>query len=84
MFAIRFAADGTVAALAAGGLKSLKTDGLEIALPERVDLAFATGADGKRRGVLQGLAGEVPGTLLAIAPDWQRLAIPAGLPEPAK
>ena len=82
--AIRFSADGKVEALAAGGLKSLKTDGLEIALPERVDLAFATGADRKTHGVIQGLTGDVPGTLLAIASDWQRLAIPTVLPDQAK
>ena len=82
--AIRFSADGKVTALAAGGLKSLKTDGLEIALPERADLAFATGADGKIRGVLQGLAGDVPKALLTITARWQRLAVPPLLPAKGK
>ncbi len=74
--AIRFAADGTVAAFAAGGLKALKTNGLELALEERVDLAFRREKDGRARGVIQGLSGEVPKALQALTPDWQRLAVP--------
>lgn len=76
LVAIRFAADGKVAALAAGGLKHLKTDGLEITLPEPADVAFFTEPDGTVRAVLQGHAGDVPPALLAIAPHWQRLAVP--------
>jgi hypothetical protein len=74
--AIRFAADGKVAALAAGGLKYLKTDGLEIALPERTDIAFVSEKNGKTRGVLQGLEGEVPASLLVLTRDWRRWAVP--------
>lgn len=75
--AIRFAPDGKVAAFAAGGLKRLKTDGLEIALSEGIDLAFRTEPDGRRRGVVQGLSGDVPKALQTITADWQRLAAPA-------
>ena len=78
--AIRFTPDGKVAALAAGGLKRLQTDGLEITMPERADLAFVATADGRVHGVLQGLAGPVPASLLAITPEWQRLAVPPLLP----
>ena len=78
--AIRFGGDGRVAALAAGGLKSLKTDGLEITMPERADIAFLNEAKGKARGVLQGTTGDVPATLLSITPDWQRLGVPPLLP----
>jgi len=74
--AIRFAADGQVAAFAAGGLKSVKTDGLDVALPERTDLAFVRSADGRIRGVVQGLAGPLPKALQALAPDWERLCVP--------
>jgi hypothetical protein len=81
LIAIRFAPDGRVAAMAAGGLKRIQTDGLDLALPERVDLAFLTEKDGTVRGVAQGLAGDPPKPLLAITPDWQRLAIPPALPE---
>lgn len=74
--AVRFAADGTVAAFAAGGLKALKTDGLALALEERVDLAFRREKDGRVCGVIQGLTGEVPKALLALTPEWRRLALP--------
>ena len=73
--AIRFAPDGKVAAFAAGGLKSLKTDGLDLALPERADIAFRTGQDGRVRGALQGLTGPVPEALRKITADWQRLSV---------
>jgi hypothetical protein len=82
--AIRFAANGKVAALAASGLKSLKTDGLEIDLPERVDLAFVVEPGGETRGVLQGLMGDVPLALLAITPNWLNLAVPPLLPQGVK
>ncbi len=81
LVAIRLAADGTVAALAAGGLRNVKTNGLEISLPERADLAFITGTDGKTHGVLQGGAADVPATLLTITSDWQRLAVPPSPPD---
>lgn len=74
--AIRFAADGRVAAFAAGGLKRVKTNGLDLELSERADLAFLRNADGSCAGVLQGLAGDVPAPLQAITPHWQRLAVP--------
>ena len=84
LVAIRFAADGAVAALAAGGLKSLKAGRLEITLPERADLAFTTDPDGKIRAVIQGLSGPIPAPLLAITPNWERLAVPPLLPEGAR
>jgi hypothetical protein len=74
--AVRFTSDGKVAAFAAGGLSRVKTDGLEIALPERVDLALVRGPDGAFKGVLQGVIGDVPAPLLALTPDWQRLSKP--------
>ncbi len=83
LVAIRFADAGKVAAFAAGGLKSLRTDGLEIVLPERMDVAFRTEADGRIHGVLQGWAGPVPAVLRAITADWQRMAVPPPLPATA-
>ena len=74
--AIRFSAVGKIAAFAAGGLNSLKADGMEILLPHRVDLAFRIDPDGRTRGVVQGLTGPVPEALQAVADDWQRLSIP--------
>ncbi len=75
--AIRFAQDRRITAFAAGGLKSVKTDGLDLALSERADLAFQTGSDGSIRGVVQGLSGPVPEALRSVTPDWQRLAVPS-------
>ena len=80
LVAIRFDTEGKVAALAAGGLKSLQTDSLEIALPERTDMAFIQEANGEVRGVLQGSTGNVPAALLSITPEWQRLNVPPLLP----
>jgi hypothetical protein len=74
--AIRFTRDGKVAAFAAGGLKNIRTEGLEITFPERLDLAFRTESDGRVRGAVQGLAGPVPDALRMITADWQRLGIP--------
>lgn len=76
LVAIRFAPDGRVTGFAAGGLKRVKTDGLDLELPERADLAFLRNADGTGAGVLQGLAGDVPAPLQAITRHWQRLAVP--------
>jgi hypothetical protein len=84
LFAIRFAADGKVAALAAGGLKRLKADGLEISLPEGADLALVRAANGKLQGVLQGWTGEIPPALKALTPHWERLAIPPPLAHPTE
>lgn len=78
--ALRFAPDGKVEAFAAGGLKRLKTDGLEIVLPERADLAFRKEKDGRLRGVIQGLSGDVPKELQAVTADWLRLAVPTRYP----
>ncbi|HOX55917.1 MAG TPA: hypothetical protein P5205_03440 [Candidatus Paceibacterota bacterium] len=76
LVAIRFAPDGRVTGFAAGGLKRVKTDGLDLELPGRADLAFLRNADRTCAGVLQGLAGDVPAPLQAITRHWQRLAVP--------
>jgi hypothetical protein len=81
LVAIRFGSDGQVAAWAAGGLKSLETDGLKIELAERADLAFVAGPGAKKRGVYQGPGGELPGVLRSLGGDWTRLAVPPLLPE---
>ena len=43
-------------------------------------MAFTMAADGEVGGVLQDMTGDVPETLLAITPNWQRLAVPPLLP----
>ncbi|MBU4460570.1 MAG: hypothetical protein KJ579_08385 [Verrucomicrobia bacterium] len=78
--AIRFAADGSVAAFAAGGLQRLEAGSLHIELPARADLAFVRETENRTRAVLQGWTGDVPASLLALAPEWQRLSVPPPLP----
>jgi hypothetical protein len=77
--AIRFAKDGRVAAFAAGGLQRLETDSLKLELPERTDLAFRTGPDGRVRGLIQGssAAMPLPPALRSLTADWQRLGVPS-------
>jgi hypothetical protein len=55
-------------------------DEKELAFFERADVAFVQEAGGKVRGVLQGIAGDLPATLLSITPQWQRLRVPPLLP----
>ncbi len=73
LVAVRFAVDGRIAAFAAGGLRHLRTDRMEIALPEPADLAFCLQKDGRMQGLLQGWQGSLPESLRAITGEWQRL-----------
>jgi hypothetical protein len=77
--AIRLDKRGDVEALAAGGLKSLRTDRLKIELPERIDLALWRDRRGRFHGVLQGWSGAVPTQLLKLTQDWLRLSLPTPL-----
>ena len=79
LVAIRFSAGGKIAALAAGGLKSLRTGKDVIELPERTDFAFRTEAGGRVRGLIQGGSGAVPEALRAITSEWERLTVPPPL-----
>lgn len=58
--AIRLDENGRVQALAAGGLKSFKTNDFFIQLDKRVDLAFRKNDGGEFEGVIQALEGEIP------------------------
>lgn len=78
--AVRLKQHGDLDALVAGGLKHFETAGVQIDLPQRVDLALWTDAAEKRHGVLQGWAGPVPPALLALAEDWMRVGLPAPAP----
>ena len=71
--AIRFAGSDHVDAFAAGGLRRVRTDGLDITLPEPVDLAFIRKSDGTLAGVLQDGPNDVPASLLRLTSQWQRL-----------
>lgn len=83
LVALRFAPSGEIEALAAGGLKHLRAGQLELDLPERADVAFKRAPGGGFCGVLQGLAGPVPGALLRLTGNWQRLDVPPLLKQPA-
>jgi hypothetical protein len=76
VYAIRFGADGRVDALAAGGLKRLKTGNLDVVMPERADLALRRETNGMMRGVLQGMPGSVPESLLTMTTNWLRSSVP--------
>jgi hypothetical protein len=75
--AVRFASDGSLAAFAAGGFKHLRVDGLDVTVPERVDIAFKRGEDGRVRGVWQGVPASLPDGLRAFTRQWTRLPLPA-------
>jgi len=74
--AVRLGKDGTVEALAAGGLKSFIGPGLNISLDARVDLALWLKEGGKREGVIQGWEGDLPAELVELTGDWSRLDFP--------
>ncbi len=76
---VRLRDDGRVDALAAGGLKRFQVAGLEIDLPERIDVALWRDARGEMHGVLQDWRGPIPAPLAALTEDWLRLAVPAPL-----
>ncbi len=83
LVAVRLAPDGSLAAFAAGGFKHLRVDGLDVTVPERVDIAFKRGEDGRVRGVWQGAQPSLPDGLRAFTRQWTRLPLPAseGVPQ---
>ena len=78
---VRFAANGKVRAIAAGGLKSIRAGELDISLSKRADIALWYGENGRLRGVLQDWQGPVPASLKAITSDWLRLCVSEEIPE---
>jgi hypothetical protein len=79
VFAIRFDEQGQVEALAAGGLKSVKTGDFDLTLDQRVDLALWMDSSGQWHGYTLGMEGTVPQALLEFTTDWQRQAFPEPL-----
>jgi hypothetical protein len=79
--AIRLDDEGRVEALAAGGLKYIKTLNFEISLDERVDMALWKDEKGKLKGLLQDWDSAIPASLLAITQNWRHLDIPVPLIE---
>lgn len=77
--AVRLDGQGKLQALAAGGLKAFRGAGVQVQLPERLDVALWRDARGQWRGVVQGGDGPVPQALAALTKDWTRLAVPVPL-----
>lgn len=73
---VRLATDGSLEALAAGGLRHFRAGTFEIALEQRADVALWRDAQGRFHGALQDWAGAVPAPLASLTDDWLRLAIP--------
>ena len=76
--AVRLTKKGQLEAIAAGGLKSFQGGGLEIILPDRVDVALWKDDSGVWQGILQGYEGAVPEALKVLCKNWNRLKVPEG------
>ena len=76
VFAVRFDADGTLDAVAAAELKSLKIGGLTLEIPDAeiagdpVDVAIWRWPDGRLRGVFQRRENALPPSLEELVDDW--------------
>ncbi len=76
MLAVRFAQDGTLDALVAGGLRQFDGGGVSLQLDPPADIAWWHDKHGRARGAIQDFEGELPGALRELADDWARLASP--------
>jgi len=74
--------DGSIYALAAGGLKLFKSAKQTIALPERLDVAIYKEPFGDWRGVVHGHDGAIPEPLLALTKNWTRVRVPTPYVDP--
>ena len=79
--AVRLNDEGSIEAMAAGGLSYFKVGDFEMKLNKRADIALWKDNDGKWRGVLKGWNGAIPAQLLAITNTWMLLDIPVPLLE---
>lgn len=69
---IRLAKDGSLEALAAGGLKRFYGGGVEITLEQPLDLAVWKEGDGAFHGVVAGDPAKLPEALLKVIKDWKK------------
>lgn len=74
--AVRLADDGSLEAIAAGGLRRFSSGQAALELPQRADLALWKDGEGVWHGVLQDHAGEIPESLAAFCKSWIRLRVP--------
>jgi len=79
--AVRLNADGTLAAMAAGGLKRFEGGGITLDLPERTDRALWRDRNGQWQGVVQGDAPSVSEPLARLTKQWTLLRLPTPQPE---
>ena len=79
--AVRLSQDGSLEALAAGGLRRFEVGPFRIVLDRPADVALWRDERGKLQGILQDWTGPVPPALTAITGNWLRLAVPTPLPE---
>jgi hypothetical protein len=83
--AVRLAADGSLAAMAAGGLKHFdcvrfgNRGDKVIDLAEPLDLALWRDSAGAFHGVIEDNGGAIPQSLTALTNDWHRLSPPVPL-----
>jgi hypothetical protein len=83
LFALRVDDEGSVEAMAAGGLRKLRGGGIDLELAEPLDVALWQGADGVRCGAVQGAVDTaIPTALRRLAADWQRLSMPPPYRQP--
>ncbi len=82
--AVRLAEDGSLVAMAAGGLKHFRAGRVGIALDKPIDIAVWRDAAGSWHGVLQDWPDPVPAPLLTLTPDWLRLSVPPPLTRPER
>lgn len=80
ILAVRLTSDGSVDALAAGGLKRFKGGGLSLEFETPVDFAYWHDKAGNAKGALQNWSGPVPEFLFALAKDWLQLSTPTPCP----
>ncbi len=77
--AVRLSEDGTLEAMAAGGLRHFKAGPVEIKLDQPADVAVWRDPKGVMQGVLQDYQGPVPADLAALTSNWLRLEVPTRL-----
>ena len=77
--AVRLNNDGSVVALAAGGLRYFKVGDFEIKLDQPTDIALWRNDKGEWNGVLLGWNDVIPERLMNITNNWIRLEVPVPL-----
>ncbi len=77
--AVRLSDNGSVEALAAGGLSYFKAGRIEIRLDQPIDIALWRDDKGKWKGAIQGWDDAIPDELINITNNWVRLDVPAPL-----